>query len=385
MRGFGVLLACMFFAGCGINEVTIEVKGGDGNLLRLDANDVEFKFNRLVEAGSFNFKEIKRGSYTVNVVAGSYLDSRTLVVESAPISGSQEYKITFDIPAGANTPTQRQGTIIYASTPLNVRSWDIFAAQADGSGKVQLTHTDALEQLPVWSPDGKQILFTRGSVMNNIDLYVMNEDGSGERRLTEHAERDQQATWSPDGNQIAFVSQRDGDVAIWIMDIDGGNKRKLVKGREPNWGPGGKLLSFVSSQFEGQDELYTIGADGENMVRLTQDKRSDWFPNWSSNADRIVFCSERFGGQELMLMNAAATIKTRITIYEKGYEEAPVWSPDDKGVAYSGRPEGDEDYDIFLTSINGFNLDEVENPVARPINLTDDDDRDDKSPSWRNY
>ena len=385
MRFALVVFAGALFAGCGINEVTIEVKGGDGNLVRLDANDVEYKFNRLVEAGTFNFKEIKRGSYTVNVVAGSYLESKTIEVESAPISGSQEYKISFSIPSGANAPMQRQGTVVYASTPLKVRSWDIFAAKADGGGITQLTHTDAFEQFPVWSPDGQQVLFTRGSVMDNIDLYVMDADGGNERRLTEHAERDQQATWSPDGNQIAFVSQRDGDVAIWVMGADGGDKRKLVKGRAPAWSPDGKSLSFVSSQFEGHDELYVIDSGGGNMVRLTEDKRTDWFPDWSPTGDRIVFCSERFGGQELLVMKAGGGAKTRVTVYEKGYEEKPVWSPDGRGVAYSGRPEGDEDYDIFLVGINGFNLDEIENPPVRPINLTNDEDRDDKSPSWRDF
>lgn len=385
MRNLFVLTACALMAGCGVNEVTIEIKGGDGQLVRLDANDVQYKFNRLVEAGTFNFKEIKRGTYQINLVAGSHLEGRSLVVESAPISGVEEYRVVFDIPAGANKPFKREGTILYASTSTKVRNWDLFTVSAAGGEPQQLTHTDDLEQFPAWSPDGNRILFTRGSVMDNIDIYVMDADGGNVRRLTEHAERDQQASWSPDGRQIAFVSQRDGDVEIWIMEVDGAGKRKLVQGREPGWSPDGTRLSFVSSHFEGHDELYVINADGSNMQRLTEQKKTDWFPNWSPVGDRIVFCSERFGGQELMVMTANGEAKTRVTIYEKGYEEAPVWSPDARGVAYSGRPEGESDYDIYLTGINGFDLDEIESPPVQPINLTNNDERDDKSPSWRAF
>ena len=83
------------------------------------------------------------------------------------------------------------------------------------------------------------------------------------------------------------------------------------------------------------------------------------------------------------MMTAAGTKKTRLTTAEKTYEEAPVWSPDGKGMAYHGKME--QDYDIYLMDTAGFDLDEVESPSVLPINLTDNDDREDRSPSWRSY
>ena len=377
--------------GCGKNEVTVEIRGGDGNLVRLDANDLQYKFNHLVKPGTFTFPtpdskvDLKSGRYTVNVVAGDFQATQVLELDSPPLSGVQNYPVTFTIPRGSNSGFKREGTILYASTKTNVRNWDLFTVRADGSERRQLTATREFEQHPAWSPDGKKILFTSGDVMTNIDIYVMNEDGSGRRRLTEHPERDQRAAWSPDGGKIAFVSQRDGDVAIWVMDADGGNKRKLVKGRDPSWSPDGGKIVFTSGQFEGSDEIYTIDADGSNMKRLTVNKNKfDWFPAWSPNGDRLAFDSERFGGQELMLMKVSGQGQTRISIAEETYEQEPVWSPDGRGLAYAGKMS-DGDYDIYLIDTCGFDLDDVESPVVLPVNLTDNDDRDDMSPSWRSF
>lgn len=385
-------VVAVFVSSCGVNDVTVEIKGGDGHPVRLDAYRLEHKFNRLIESGNQTFHEKKRGNYQINVVAGSYLASHKLTIESAPISGVTPYPVRFEIPAGANSGMKREGTIVYASTKTKVRKWDLFTVKADGSSLTQLTDTDYDEQYPKWSPDGQKILFTRGSVMNNVDIYVMNADGSQVKQLTEHPKRDKQAIWSPDGQQIVFVSERDGEVELWIMDATGANKRKLVQGREPSWSPDGQTIAFVSSHFVGYDEIYVINVDGTGRQQLTDQKRTDWFPAWAPQGDRLAFCSERFGGQEIMLMKSNGDSQTRVTVYEKSYEQEPVWSPDGKGLAYSGKMDEngddnlkDEDYDIYLIEAVGFVVDDVETQMGTRVNLTNDSERDDKSPDWRAF
>ena len=390
------VLACLVL-GCGKNEVTIKINGGDGRQVRLDANSLEFKFNRLVDAGTFNFPGIKSGTYTVGVVAGTYLDMRDVVVEAPPLSGVENYEVVFDIPAGSNSGSKAEGTIVFSSKPSSgrERNWDLFTVKADGSQLQQLTDTPENEQHPSWSPDGKKIAFTQGEVMTNFDIYVINEDGSGRVRLTEHAERDQEPAWSPDGSKIAFVSTRDGDKAIWVMDADGGNKKKVIVGRAPAWSPDGKKLAFVSDQFDGSDEVYLVDVDGSNRQRMTDNiKKFDWFPAWSADGSQLVFNSERFGGQELIAMKADGSDQMRLTVAEKTYEIDPVWSPDGKAVAYSGKIDtaavrmwemDGEDYDIFIVETTGFNVDDMTKASGMPINLTKSPDREDKSPSWRAF
>ncbi len=378
------------FVGCGKNQVTVEIVGGDGQLVRLDANDLQYKFNKLVEAGTYVFPEAESkadlgsGSYTVSISAGQYLEAKVLELESPPLSGVQDYKVTFNLPAGSNTAAEIQGTILYASTSVKVRNWDLFTIKADGSARRQLTDTRDFETHPSWSPDGVKILFTRGDVMTNFDIYVMDEDGGHVTRLTEHPERDQRASWSPDGKTIAFVSQRDGDVSVWLMDVDGGNKRKLAQGRQPSWSPDGERVVFTSSAYHDNDEIYTIRTDGSDRLRLTNNKKFDWFASWSPDGRRLAYNSESFGGQELMLINADGSACMRISVAEKTYEQEPTWSPDGKMLAYAGKMEED-DYDIYRVNTCGFDLDDMDMPMGMPVNLTHNDDRDDMSPHWRSF
>jgi Tol biopolymer transport system component len=382
--------AIALLAGCGKNQITVEIVGGDGQLVRLDANDVQYKFNKLVQAGIYVFPspdsdaELRSGSYTVNVVAGNYLETKVLQLESPPISGAQDYKVTFQVPAGSNTDAAAMGTILYASTPQSVRKWDLFTVEADGSGRRQLTDTPEAERHPSWSPDGQKILFTSGNGMTNIDLFVMDADGANVQRLTEHPERDRRAVWSPDGQTIAFVSQRDGNVSIWLMDTSGANKRKLVEGREPTWSPDGQKIAFTSSAFDDNDEIYIVDLDGSNRLRLTENKKFDWFAAWSPNGRSLAYNSEQFGGEELMLINIDGSARTRISLAEKTYEQEPSWSSDGKHLAYAGKME-EEDYDIYLVATRGFDYDDLAEPVGMPINLTNNDDRDDMSPRWRPF
>jgi Tol biopolymer transport system component len=64
---------------------------------------------------------------------------------------------------------------------------DVFAMNADGSGKTDLTNTvSVIEDNPVWSPDGTKIAYTAEPAEPgaNMDLFVMNADGSGQTNLT---------------------------------------------------------------------------------------------------------------------------------------------------------------------------------------------------------
>ena len=80
-------IAAALLAGCGKNQITVEITGGDGQLVRLDANEVQYKFNKLVKAGTYTFPsadsdvELRSGSYVVNVVAGNYLKTEVLQLE----------------------------------------------------------------------------------------------------------------------------------------------------------------------------------------------------------------------------------------------------------------------------------------------------------------
>jgi Tol biopolymer transport system component len=79
---------------------------------------------------------------------------------------------------------------------------------------------------PALSPDGQQVAFMSRRE-GNWEVYIINVDGSGLRRLTDDPADDGLPTWSPDGRAIAFVSNRGGPWAIWAMLPNGSGQRQL--------------------------------------------------------------------------------------------------------------------------------------------------------------
>ena len=73
----------------------------------------------------------------------------------------------------------------------------------------------------------------------NYEIYVMDSSGNDLRRLTNHPAYDGQPSWSPDGRQIAFVSERDLNYEVYVTDVDGNNLRNLtnhpVSDFQPDW------------------------------------------------------------------------------------------------------------------------------------------------------
>jgi Tol biopolymer transport system component len=65
----------------------------------------------------------------------------------------------------------------------------------------------------------------------NGEIYVMNADGSAQRRLTRNPASDGPPVWSPDGRKIAFVRVTDDltfGSEIYVMNADGSGQRRLT-------------------------------------------------------------------------------------------------------------------------------------------------------------
>jgi serine/threonine protein kinase len=79
---------------------------------------------------------------------------------------------------------------------------------------------------PVLSPDGQRIAFMSRRD-ENWEIYIVNADGSNLQRVTDDPADDGLPTWSPDGKVLAFVSNRGGPWAVWAMTPGGLDQRQL--------------------------------------------------------------------------------------------------------------------------------------------------------------
>jgi len=107
----------------------------------------------------------------------------------------------------------------------------------------------------------------------DFEIFVMNADGTGVTQLTDNDDRDWPPAWSPNGKQIAFGSDRYGDSEIFVMNADGTGVTQLTDNddldRVPVWSPNGKQIAFVSDRY-GDREVFVMNADGSNVVALGQ-------------------------------------------------------------------------------------------------------------------
>ena len=123
--------------------------------------------------------------------------------------------------------------------------------------------------VPVRHLERSQVAFVSGREGNGA-VYVMNADGSGQRRLTHTAGRDSHAAWSPDGRQIVFHSRRGGTIDVSVVNADGSGQRVLMRGaRLPAWSPDGRRIALERSR-DGFRDVYVVNADGSGLRRLTR-------------------------------------------------------------------------------------------------------------------
>ena len=134
------------------------------------------------------------------------------------------------------------------------------------------------------------------------------------KQLTNTDRYDAEATVSPDGEKILFTSLRDGDMEIYIMNIDGSQQRRLTHMPGFDGGPffswDGKLIVWRGSHPESEEELakqkdlqdknlmtpvnldlYVMNADGTNIRRLTNNESANFGPFFHPDNKRIIFSS----------------------------------------------------------------------------------------------
>ncbi len=103
----------------------------------------------------------------------------------------------------------------------------------------------------------------------NDEIYVMNADGSNPVNLTNHPASDTVPSWSPDGKRIAFSSDRDGRWQIYAMNPDGTNVVRITNHPHgvgsPLWLPDGKRIAFILDL-----DLYVMNADGTDFTNITK-------------------------------------------------------------------------------------------------------------------
>ena len=244
---------------------------------------------------------------------------------------------------------------------------------ADGQGRFEVANADTLISNHHWSPDGQRIAFLseRGDTKT---VMVARGDGSDSVPITD-LPGDEVGNWSKDGQLVAFALREDegGDErGIYLRNPDGVNEFRLTKSADftPRWSPTSDRIAFVSDR-DGHMDLYVmevVDGGGDNPIRLTRNASVEYDIAWSPNGKQIAFVSDEHGNPEIYSAAADGEGVTRLT-FNSVVDEQPAWSKLGRKIAFVSYLDGDAD--IFIMDPNGEN----QRRLTR-------NDSDDTQPSW---
>jgi TolB protein len=240
------------------------------------------------------FTRGSRAPYSENIYAGNLVTGQVVRVVQARSA---------DI-APSVSPDGTRIAYFAAPRPLHIREGRpgpperIHVVNLDGTGDTAITPASRPSIDPDWSPDGTRITYAEtrllGPNRSQTRVMVTNIDGSGRRPLTAYGGADEiNPKWMPDGQTIILESWKRTATKSDIVAVDaaGGPLRPVLV--TPAWetnpipSPDGTRILFTSDRdrrgkgrLNPGFEVYTMAADGTDIVRLTNNHAPDVFPDW---------------------------------------------------------------------------------------------------------
>lgn len=239
-------------------------------------------------------------------------------------------------------------------------NWDIFVVNADGSAPVNLTRTPKeQEHYPQVSPDGTKICFLvdQGEGRDAVrSLYVMDIDGRNRRKLADHA---REPFWSLDSKVIGYLPQEFPRFDVRDGYTDGMNFCDLATGKTtphpnsanlhhlytPHFSPDGKwILATVHAGMGFSHAIVLVEARGNRVINLRiPGCRPSLSPDgkqiaWGASDHMIVAAPINLGAE------TPAVGQWRLKIKDEKLEIYHVrWSPDSRFLVFSRGPDGKGD------------------------------------------
>ena len=272
------------------------------------------------------------------IVFGTLRKGRTvfMAIQAGGEPGSE--KPVDALPVGAESPVwSPDGSLVaYGVVSKNGKSRDLAFARTGGGGSNVLT-ADFWCREWTWSPDGTTIAFVVGK-STGTSIWVVDVATKKVRLL--YKGFCSALRYSPDGKRLALAMPdvRSG-FKISIIDLASGlDKRigvKTFNGENLLWSPDGKTLYFVSSR-KSESAIWSVGADGKNVTRLTPVGTPSMSPAISTDGTKFVYQVLMPGSYspELSICGNTGRVLAKLTAATSPSYWSPVWSPDGKRLAF---------------------------------------------------
>jgi TolB protein len=176
------------------------------------------------------------------------------------------------------------GSELIVAGQVGAGNTEILRLSSDGRIAARMTNHPAIDTMPSWSPDGSKLAFVSDRT-GAPQIYLMNPDGSGQRRISFQGSYNVNPVWSPREDRIAYAGMVRGRFDIFTMKPDGSDVVQLTStghNEYPSWSPNGRQIAFQSGRGAGT-AIYVINANGTNLRRIVGAPAGATAPHWSGH------------------------------------------------------------------------------------------------------
>ncbi|MGW8123100.1 S9 family peptidase [Roseivirga echinicomitans] len=295
------------------------------------------------------------------------------------------------------------------------------------SNKLEMLDIFDLEYIsdPQISPDGSRIVYVRNfsDIMTDkgfSNLWMVNFDGSNNRPLTTGEQNDRSPVWSHDGKKLVYFSNKSGKSELYLRWMDSGEEQVVVNSEKSpsgvSWSPDDKYLAFsmfvgtsssspikmpakpagavwnappkyidnlnwrrdgVGELPSGNQQLFTVPATGGTPRQLTNGNYNHSSPEWGKDGKHLYFSANmredfEYEGQDSELYSIAISDGKITKLTDRyGPDGNPKVSPDGKKLAYLGYDDqhlGYQQTELYIANIDGSSSKIISDKFDRDVN-----------------
>ncbi|MGI9204962.1 MAG: winged helix-turn-helix domain-containing protein [Woeseiaceae bacterium] len=229
------------------------------------------------------------------------------------------------------------------------RNYEIWIANADGGAQNRVSIGDAGElplspRWPAFSPDGSEIVFFNTNATPMGTLWVVGVDGSDLRQLNFASAFGGAPVWSPDGKTVIYSSERDGNQNLWKVNVNDQTEEVLLTSSGND--------NFPDLSANGQRLIYSNYSELFSLVKTNPDDGSEQLlhesrlrivgPELSPDGQSLAFFGgSRIGGIQLFRMSANGSEAVEVTDNPGAAHALPHWAGDGSSLFFFLTERGD--------------------------------------------
>ena len=217
----------------------------------------------------------------------------------------------------------------------------VFLADANGGGEIALPISGGNMD---WSPDGSQFVHQARVAHDKSEIFLYTLATGENVKLTGEGFSDADPSFSSDGKQIAFVSWRDGNTEIYVMNADGSNVRRVTNhpafDNFPVFSPDGTAIAFQSNRENERTEIYLQNLNDDALPRKISNFTGETgiIPKcWSADGTEILFWTNQNGKAQIVRARVQPYQSKLVLSDETAGLSSPRLSPDGRRILYQAR------------------------------------------------